>query len=61
MVLILNPFIYGGGQEHGMRSGTENVASIIGFGKACQLAKENIQENISLHEKSSNKTNHKGS
>lgn len=44
----LEPFIYGGGQEHGMRSGTENVASIVGFGKACQLAKENIQKNI-LH------------
>ena len=43
----IEPFIYGGGQEDGMRSGTENVASIVGFGKACQLAKENIQENIS--------------
>jgi len=43
----IEPFIYGGGQEHGMRSGTENVASIVGFGKACQLAKENIQKNIS--------------
>ena len=43
----IEPFIYGGGQEDGMRSGTENVASIVGFGKACHLAKENIQENIS--------------
>ena len=43
----IEPFIYGGGQEHGMRSGTENVASIVGFGKACQLAKENLQNNIS--------------
>ncbi len=43
----IEPFIYGGGQEDGMRSGTENVASIVGFGKACQLANENIKENIS--------------
>ena len=43
----IEPFIYGGGQEYGMRSGTENVASIVGFGKACQLAKENMQKNIS--------------
>jgi len=43
----IEPFIYGGGQEHGLRSGTENVASIVGFGKACQLAKENLQKNIS--------------
>ncbi len=43
----IEPFIYGGGQEDGMRSGTENVASIVGFGKACELAKENLQENIS--------------
>lgn len=42
----IEPFIYGGGQENGMRSGTENVASIVGFGKACQLAKENLQKNI---------------
>ena len=43
----IKPFIYGGGQENGLRSGTENVASIVGFGKACQLAKENINQNIS--------------
>ena len=39
--------IVGGGQENGMRSGTENVASIIGFGKACEIAKERLNENIS--------------
>ncbi len=43
----IQPYIYGGGQERGMRSGTENVASIVGFGKACELAKENMQKNIS--------------
>jgi cysteine desulfurase len=41
----IDPFILGGGQENGLRSGTENVANIVGFGKACQLAKENLQEN----------------
>lgn len=39
------PLILGGGQENGLRSGTENVASIVGFGKACQLAKDNMSQN----------------
>ncbi|MGQ0605686.1 MAG: cysteine desulfurase family protein [Candidatus Nitrosotenuis sp.] len=43
--MILDPFILGGGQENGLRSGTENVANIVGFGKACQIAKENLQSN----------------
>jgi cysteine desulfurase len=34
----LVPQISGGGQEHGLRSGTENLAGIIGFGKAAELA-----------------------
>lgn len=41
----LDPFLLGGGQENGMRSGTESVANIVGFGKACQIAKENLQSN----------------
>lgn len=34
----LEPLIAGGGQERGLRSGTENVAAIVGFGRACELA-----------------------
>lgn len=40
------PLLHGGGQERGLRSGTENVAGIIGFAKACQLA---IQSMASRH------------
>ena len=42
----IDPIILGGGQEHGLRSGTENVANIVGFGKACELATINLSENI---------------
>src|SRR5207237_8709372 len=36
----LPPFIIGGGQEQGRRSGTEAVPNIVGLGRACQLAKD---------------------
>ena len=38
----IQPLLYGGGQEKGLRSGTENVASIVGFGAACELAVSNL-------------------
>ena len=42
-----SPFLIGGHQEKGRRGGTENVASIIGLGKASQLAAANLSdENI---------------
>ena len=47
--LILNkrsdiePLIYGGGQEKNLRSGTENIAAIVGFGKACELISESLK------------------
>lgn len=34
----LRPLISGGGQERGLRAGTENVAAIVGFGAACEMA-----------------------
>lgn len=37
--LMLPPLLYGGGQEKGLRGGTENVASIVGYGVACELAR----------------------
>src|ERR1043166_1152851 len=37
-------YVVGGGQEHGRRGGTENVASIVAFGRAAQLAAGNIRE-----------------
>jgi len=36
-------FLTGGGQEKGRRAGTENVASIIGLGKACEVAGQHIE------------------
>lgn len=38
------PFIIGGHQERGRRAGTENVASIVGLGKAAELAKSHLDE-----------------
>ena len=39
----LTPLLYGGNQESGRRSGTENVPGIIGLAKACELAGDNIE------------------
>ncbi|MBI4844031.1 MAG: cysteine desulfurase NifS [Nitrospirae bacterium] len=41
-----SPYIIGGHQERGRRSGTENVASIVAMGTACGLARNNIAEEI---------------
>lgn len=45
------PFMHGGHQESGRRGGTENVASIIGLGYACQQARDNLNtENLKVRE-----------
>lgn len=38
----IQPVLYGGGQEKGLRSGTENVAAIVGFGAACELVSREL-------------------
>ncbi len=43
----LEPVLFGGGQEKKLRSGTENVHSIVGFGKACELLNEKLDANQS--------------
>jgi cysteine desulfurase len=42
--LRLAPMIHGGGHERGMRSGTLNVPGIVGFGKTCEIALEEMPE-----------------
>ncbi|OLS02941.1 cysteine desulfurase family protein [Tissierella creatinophila] len=42
--LKLSPIVFGGNQERGMRSGTENVSGIIAFGKAVEIMDKNKQE-----------------
>ena len=41
----IEPVLHGGGQEKGLRSGTENVPGIVGFGKAAEIAKQEMQIN----------------
>ncbi len=43
----IKPIIFGGGQETLIRSGTENLAGICGFGLACEICNENINANWS--------------
>jgi len=40
----LQPLLHGGGQESGLRSGTENVAGIVALGKACELAGKKMKQ-----------------
>ena len=43
------PLQYGGGQEHGLRSGTSNVPGIVGFGEACRICRtELVQDSLRI-------------
>jgi cysteine desulfurase len=43
----IEPIIQGGGQEMGLRSGSENIPEIVGFGKAAQLTRERLDQDSS--------------
>ena len=44
--LTLPPYLHGGGQESGYRSGTEAVPNILGFGAACEAAFASLREDL---------------
>jgi len=44
----LEPLLHGGGHERDIRSGTENVPGIVGFGKAAKIAKERLPESAKI-------------
>jgi cysteine desulfurase len=41
--VVIDNLIHGGGQEKGKRAGTENVIGIVGFGKASEIATDNLE------------------
>jgi len=47
----LEPLLHGGGQERGLRSGTENLPGVVGFGKAAEIAKKEMQTSSTRLEK----------
>jgi cysteine desulfurase len=42
----VEPLVYGGGQERGLRSGTQNVAGVAGLGAAARLAREELEDRV---------------
>jgi cysteine desulfurase len=46
----LEPLIHGAGHENGRRAGTENVLLAIGLGEACEVAHQNLDQNIQIQE-----------
>ena len=54
----LKPLIFGGGQEKGLRSGTENVAGIMGFAAAFKECSETYKEIAHAHQAMRNKAQH---
>ncbi len=49
--LIIKPLLHGGGQERDLRSGTENIAAIVGFAKAAELSQQRLVANRQKIEK----------
>ncbi|PWB53675.1 MAG: cysteine desulfurase NifS [Candidatus Methanoperedenaceae archaeon] len=45
---VIEPQMHGGGHERNIRSSTENVPGIVGFGKACEMAKERLPQESNL-------------
>ena len=52
--LSLPPYLFGGGQERGYRSGTEAVPAILGFGAACAAASKNLRTELAEEERLKN-------
>jgi cysteine desulfurase len=46
--LKIGQLLYGAGQERGLRPGTENVAYIVALGKACEIAKRDLDSNTGI-------------
>ncbi len=45
---FIEPQLHGGGHERNLRSSTENVPGIVGFGKACELAKQRLPDEMKI-------------
>jgi cysteine desulfurase len=48
---MIEPIIQGGGQERGLRSGTENIPGIVGMGKAAEIAKNEMEKDSTRMQK----------
>lgn len=46
----IDPLIHGAGHESGRRAGTENVLLAVGLGEACEVARQNLDENLKIKE-----------
>lgn len=46
--ILVEPLLLGGGQEYGMRSGTENVPAIVGLGKAVEYIDKQLEKEMKL-------------